>query len=797
VPPIVCPGFLEAGEPYTWDESREDGIMEWVRTHGIDQFLAMWEKVKAIRCDDLRWGDELEYSILSANGDDGTVRCKLRGAEILAKLREQELALQAEDEAEGEAGMKGGTKSEGCSWVPEYGAWMVEGTPAHPYTGTASALLSVERNMRTRRARLLAVLEPDEICPTIPCFPLIGVGEFTEPALPAGGPVTKSLFVPDDCINPHPRFAALTGNIRKRRGANVDIRMPRFRDTHTPAPSRPVGCAQPSTVEEANAMDEVYMDAMAFGMGCCCLQVTFQAQDVDESRHLYDQLAVLAPMMLALTASTPAARGTLLDTDSRWGIISQSVDDRTPTERRSAGTVRSARLPAANGTDGSHTASDGTPPKSAPPKVPSSSAVADGPSGPSGLYHDAMWQSGRGAQHKSRYDSISLYICNELAKNKNPQCSEQYNDVPAPMCEKSYARMVAAGIDPMLARHIAHLFSRDPLVIFRGRVQELSDADSTEHFENLQSTNWQTVRWKPPPASSTFLGGTADIGWRVEFRSMEISMTDFENAAFTVFIVLVSRIILYFNLNLYLPLSKVDENMRRAQTRDALHTQKMWFSQNLMPPCGCETPQKKMPHEKVATLFGAGEVAPSEVTVLEILTGKGTYRGLCPMIMAYLDVIGSDSVTLRTVTVYLDFIVARAAGQLVTPATWMRNYIRSHPDYKFDSVVSSRIATDLMMKCHRIGMGLDKPRELYGDFPIQTVSAKDAVTARLLSSLPLGRSTSHVERTMDRYSARSHLMAKKRALVNDLEQQRTQVRRTEESLRDIEQQLTGYDGPSL
>jgi glutamate--cysteine ligase catalytic subunit len=127
----------------------------------------------------------------------------------------------------------------------------------------------------------------------------------------------------------------------------------------------------------------------------------------------------------------------------------------------------------------------------------------------------------------------------------------------------------------------------------------------------------------------------------------------------------------------------------------------------------------------------------------------------------------------------------------------MRNYIRSHPDYKFDSVVSSRIATDLMMKCHRIGMGLDKPRELYGDFPIQTVSAKDAVTARLLSSLPLGRSTSHVERTMDRYSARSHLMAKKRALVNDLEQQRTQVRRTEESLRDIEQQLTGYDGPSL
>ena len=40
----------------------------------------------------------------------------------------------------------------------------------------------------------------------------------------------------------------------------------------------------------------VHMDAMAFGMGCCCLQITFQAKDVDESRFIYDQLAVMAPM---------------------------------------------------------------------------------------------------------------------------------------------------------------------------------------------------------------------------------------------------------------------------------------------------------------------------------------------------------------------------------------------------------------------------------------------------------------------------------------------------------------------
>jgi hypothetical protein len=54
--------------------------------------------------------------------------------------------------------------------------------------------------------------------------------------------------------------------------------------------------------------------------------------------------------------------------------------------------------------------------------------------------------------------------------------------------------------------------------------------------------------------------------------------------------------------------------------------------------------------------------------------------------VADLDVIGTDSVTLSTVSTYLDFIVARAAGELMTPAAWMREYIRKHPDYKYDAL---------------------------------------------------------------------------------------------------------------
>ncbi len=64
-------------------------------------------------------------------------------------------------------------EAEGCTWHPEYGAWMVESTPSRPYTGYASDLLRIERNMIVRRRRLLAALRENEIAPTV-SFLLIG-----------------------------------------------------------------------------------------------------------------------------------------------------------------------------------------------------------------------------------------------------------------------------------------------------------------------------------------------------------------------------------------------------------------------------------------------------------------------------------------------------------------------------------------------------------------------------------------------------------------------------------------------
>lgn len=36
-------------------------------------------------------------------------------------------------------------------------------------------------------------------------------------------------------------------------------------------------------------------------------------------------------------------------------------------------------------------------------------------------------------------------------------------------------------------------------------------------------------------------------------------------------------------------------------------------------------------------------------------------------------------------------------GSLQTPATWIRDFVRSHPSYKFDSVVNQEINYDLLV----------------------------------------------------------------------------------------------------
>lgn len=73
-------------------------------------------------------------------------------------------------------------------------------------------------------------------------------------------------------------------------------------------------------------------------------------------------------------------------------------------------------------------------------------------------------------------------------------------------------------------------------------------------------------------------------GWRVEFRPLEIQLTDFENAAFSLLTVLTTRSLLAMGYNFYLPVSLMESNMERAQQENAVMTQKFWVRKEAFSP---------------------------------------------------------------------------------------------------------------------------------------------------------------------------------------------------------------------
>jgi glutamate--cysteine ligase catalytic subunit len=187
----------------------------------------------------------------------------------------------------------------------------------------------------------------------------------------------------------------------------------------------------------------------------------------------------------------------------------------------------------------------------------------------------------------------------------------------------------------------------------------------------------QTVRWKPPPPRNS--ERDPHIGWRTEFRSMELQLTDFENAAFTAFIVLLTRVILTFDLNLYIPLSRVDANMQRAHSRNAATKGKFFFRRHMAPleegddgygmkyvsmfaraangngdditglitteqdktivvnGIGTSGVSQRRLHAPSGSSASSEENSYEEMTMAEIMCGKGDYYpGLIPLLHAYL-----------------------------------------------------------------------------------------------------------------------------------------------------------------
>jgi glutamate--cysteine ligase catalytic subunit len=205
------------------------------------------------------------------------------------------------------------------------------------------------------------------------------------------------------------------------------------------------------------------------------------------------------PLMAALSASSPIYKGKLSNIDLRWEVISQSVDCRTAEERDSA---NEKYIP------------------------------------------------------KSRYSTMNHYISN------HQYVKDAYFDTPQYKVDPNHMvfLMKEGKLDERLAFHVASLFVRDPIPTYEFEHDEtkIDHNKTTAHFENLQSTNWNSMRFKPPPSIES------PIGWRVEFRVMDIQLTDFENAALIILVGMINNIVNHFDLDFIMPITKIDENMERA-----------------------------------------------------------------------------------------------------------------------------------------------------------------------------------------------------------------------------------------
>ena len=296
--------------------------------------------------------------------------------------------------------------------------------------------------------------------------------------------------------------------------------------------------------------------------------------------------------------------------------------------------------------------------------------------------------------YKSRYSPIYSYI-----GNVNPY----YNNYPKfPINQEYYKQFIDAGISQNLATHFCNLLVRDPLVIFDKKIN-ISDENDMTHFENINSSNWNSLRFKLPRPSDK------DFSYKIEIRTCDLQLTPFENTSIIHFIVNLYNIILKKNCNFIIPITKVDENYEKGYLNDAINTQKFWWRINCFESININDDKfnYKEDEEKNIKLL----------SIDEILNGAKEYNypGLINVIkdeiknnLDYNDKVKNEMLK------FVNYIERKAKGEIWTDAKYIRKFVREHPKYNKDSIITEEINYDLINHLLDIQNGIIKPKELFG-----------------------------------------------------------------------------------
>ncbi len=232
--------------------------------------------------------------------------------------------------------------------------------------------------------------------------------------------------------------------------------------------------------------------------------------------------------------------------------------------------------------------------------------------------------------------------------------------------------------DERLLNHFSNLFIREQMIIFPDMVKK-DVSDNCTDFLGIQSSNWNDVRFKPP----TDLTGKSSH-WLVEFRPMDSPLLAKEKTAMIFWSTLFHRMIINKELgvNFYLPISKINKNFEVAIRRGSQTNFKFYFRKYF----------SKSLH---------GKLSEKDEYVLvsqeEFLSGSDNFDGMKALIDRFIE-LSKEKLISQSVLLNQDiisniwnvygFYLARARGELLTNASYIRKFVREHQDYQFDSEVS-------------------------------------------------------------------------------------------------------------
>ncbi|KRH92204.1 Gamma-glutamylcysteine synthetase, partial [Pseudoloma neurophilia] len=319
---------------------------------------------------------------------------------------------------------------------------------------------------------------------------------------------------------------------------------------------------------------------------------SFQLEDLEEARFIYDQLTIFAPLILRLTRATFCGdersytrSGSELCYNSNWDRCSIGFDDRTISERGGRGEIKGlcscGNCPELIDNTYCDYSIEGPQYNVYPPDdmwrfpkfIPkgenylkelrqikkgqgdlvkkfiskntscpydegelshevSSAETNPFKRGPSEKYYFTKNQdlidqfmvcfSDRQTSYKKSTQKPTIrkskFSCSDMFISED---ASQFNDTEVSYRQEHFDYLVNQKVDVTMAKYIASLFIRDPLVNIKEYMSSNDNEDTENFYEflNIQSNNFKSTMLKLP----------IDDGWRVELRSIEIQVTPYEN----------------------------------------------------------------------------------------------------------------------------------------------------------------------------------------------------------------------------------------------------------------------------